>query len=246
MRILTIASLLISFSAYSQSSISVQLDYSRVFNSVEPYIYNMPHQSDRFTAIDGNKFTDDKNAKPLKFWLPISLTVGKDFVVKKGFKLNVGLKYSRYTRSSDQFQRMRFIDQLDSNQGFVMPTRYGIEMSHFLYQTAGATVGLSLDHYIDGVKNRVGLGVNVERIFKSTYFLNGLTPNDVMTDYSDTDLTSKDNIWIIMPSLNYDTNVLSRHIENWWITTSFRLNLQDKYEKGPMGHIATLGIKKYL
>lgn len=207
----------------------------------------MPHQSGRFTAIDGNQFTEDKQSEPLKYRLPFSLSVAKDINTKKGNLFMVVLRYGRYNRTDTLGGRLRYADMINPRSGFVNPSFYNLESGHYLYHTIGAEVGYAFEDMVGTTKHRLGTSLFVEHIFRSTYFLNHIDTRDgTKSDYQDNDLTSKDKIWLIMPSVNYSTNILSRETDKWWICTSFRFSLQDKYEMGPLGNIATLGIKKYL
>lgn len=247
MRIFTISLIALSFLANAQTRFSVQIDYSIVFNQVEPYIYNLPHTESSWMALNGSKFTENKNRKPLSYRLPLSLAVVKDFKTKKGNLFTLGLRYGRYTRTDTLGGRLRYTDMIDPSAGFVNSSVYYLESGSYLYHTIGAHVGYALEDMMGNTKHRLGASLSVEHLFRSTYFLNHIdTRNGTKSDYQNIDLASKDKIWLVMPSVDYSSNILSRETDKWWIAASYRFSLQDKYENGPLGCIATLGIKKYL
>ena len=247
MRILSILLLFVSTFSFAQSEFSLKMEYNTVFNATEPYVQHFPHSVSRWTALDGDKFSSDEKRKPLTYRLPLSLSVAKDFKTEKDNIFTLGLRYGRYSRLDTLGSRLRYSDMVNENSGFVNPSSYTLESGYYLYHSLGLDIGYTVEDKVGKTSHRLGAMMGVERIIGSRYFLNHIdSRNGSKSDFSSKDLTVSDKVWLIMPAINYSTNILSRESDKWWLEASFRFNLQETRENGPLGDIASLGLRYYL
>jgi hypothetical protein len=224
-----------------------ELRYNTIFNSESPAIKHMPHTISRWNVLDGNRFTADEKEKPLYYRLPLSVEIGVLLKTRKQNTLTLGLNYNHFGRTDTLGSKLRYSDMLDERHGFVNPSNYTLEGGYHIYRTIGFDVDYLFEDGIGSYTHRLGLGFGVQRLLGSRYFLNHFhDKTKEHSDYSDKDLSLSDRIWIFNPKVSYQGNIYATEKLKYWVVSSFAFNVQEKYEKEPIGHILSFGLRAEL
>jgi hypothetical protein len=221
----------------------VELSFNTVFNPETPSIKHLPHTISRWDVLDGSKFTEDKRQRPLYYRLPLTLKIGFMLETNKKNSIAIALSYNHFSRTDTLGSRLRYNDQVDQNAGFVNPSYYTLTSGYHIYRTVGVDIHYFLEDAVGSFNHRLGVGLGVQRILGSSYFLNHRHyKTGENTDYSDTDLSLTDNIWIFNPAISYQANVYNLEHTSYWLTSKFAFSAQEKYERGPLGSILSFGL----
>lgn len=238
--------ILFSGVSYGQfDGIELSLGHVQVYHPESPGIENMPHQVAFWRAIDVEFFESDTRDKPFIYKLPIAFTLNSRFITNKDNQLNIGLSYNNVTRSTDDNGRLRYSDMVDPTPdgGFVSPSSYVLDMGHFQYHALGVNASFLHIDYIGKLKHRVGLGLNIQRMLSSSYFLNHThSSTKEKYDYQDKDLTFSDNFWVIQPFGQVAFQICKVDNSSFWIYSRFSFDFQERPDANLIGHLWSNGL----
>jgi hypothetical protein len=222
----------------------LELSYNKVLNPDNPGIRNFPHPVSKWSALDVEQFSANSKDRPLYYRLPLSINAGLSIETSRKNDLTISLGYNHFSRVDTLGQKLRYSDQVDPVTGFVGVSNYNLTKGYHIYRSIGLDVIYLVNDEIGNYVQRIGLGIGVQRLLGSSYFLNFNNYNlRSQFDYTDNDITIKDKIWIINPCIAYQAKLFSTEIYNYWLTTCFKFPLQDKYKLEPMGQILNLGLR---
>lgn len=220
------------------------ISYNKVLNTEVPAIRHMPHDAYKWKVLDGSQFTADEKNKPLYYRLPLSLKIGAAFTSKKQNLVSIGLSYNHFSRTDTLGRKLRYGDMIDPSAGFVNPSYYQLIAGYHIYRTIGLDVDYLLADAIGDYEHRLGVGIGVQRLLGSSYFLNHIdTRTGINSDFSANDLSLKDRIWIFNPCVSYQGKVYSGSNSNYWLVAAVRMNVQEKYKVEPLGNLLSLGVR---
>lgn len=187
---------------YIGSSWTENFSWQQPFQStLSPIIYNYPHTFSSFSTLDISKFESNSRVLAPPRFMPISFNFGYSREIKNNGFVQVSLGLMKIANISTDNSRIRFSDQLDGARGFVKPTSITLESSMFTSQMIQLGLGLQKqmksNHYIT-------TGAQINRVVKSAYYLN-IQNNRINEafDFTSTDLTFQDIIWLPSVSLKY-------------------------------------------
>lgn len=231
----------------NRTKLYMDLTYNKHFNSELPRIYNYPHMVGQWRTIDVGKFDNESKERPLKYVIPFSIKSGVSVQTDNGNTFNLGLSYNHYSSKDTLGSRLRYSDQLDFTQGYVMPSEYLLLSGFHLYRSVGLNADYLIEDAINGYHHRVGLGIGVHRIIGSSYHLNLYnTETRNHESFSGKDLTFTDGFWHVQPRFIYQGNITHNEKADLWFVSSFSFNVGGKnpmQPSGPLGHLWSTGFR---
>ena len=207
-------------------------------------VYNYTPIVGGFSAINVDDFVTNTQTRPLPYYLPIALEVGVQQNSKKGNKLNVGLTYTHLLRSSEDYSRLRFSDQIDPERGFVAPTTYDVISGFQQFHSIGIKMMYLVEDNFSRVAYRAGFGGGLERVLASSCFLNVQHyQTNQSYDFSAKDLIIKDKNYRFTPKLTFQVRAIAAIKYNLWVTSTYSANIRDVSKENPLRSYLQFGLR---
>ena len=207
-------------------------------------VYNNTPIVGGFSAIHVDDFVANTQTQPLPYYFPIALEVGLQQTSTKGNRINVGLTYTHLLRSSEDFSRLRFSDQIDPERGFVSSSFNSVISGYQQYHGLGIKLMYLAEDNFGRVAYRAGFGGGLERVVGSSYFLNlQHYQTNQSYDFSVQDLSLKDKNFSVTPKLTFQVRALAAIKYNLWLTSTYSANIEDVGKENPLRSYLQFGLR---
>ncbi|MFT5512280.1 MAG: hypothetical protein ACI8SE_000678 [Bacteroidia bacterium] len=147
-------------------------------------------------------------------------------------RLHLGVNLYNFNVAYEDFSRLRFSDQIDSNSGFVSATGFSQGDIEFVYNNISFEATYFIEQNLKKMQSahRFGLGLNINVVMRSQYFMyanpyydynSGSYVESLVAFYSAKDIGLKDRAMSFYPTFYYEIRAYQFDHLDLWLSASY-------------------------